>query len=205
MLSQLQKKFSDNWKQTYNFNGHLFLDIYPFTIYRLNMKPERKEETKVALTDAAKNWVAMDGLWFQAVERKYGMEAALDMDRGVWEQFAVIEARRIKARLALPEKGGLDALNIAFSNRLVSLLNKIEILRPDEKTLIVTTKTCRVQAARQRNGMAQFPCISVGMIEFPVFARTIDSRIVSTCLSCPPETRPGIPYCSWKFTLEGDE
>ena len=103
------------------------------------------------------------------------------------------------------EKGGRDALEIAFSNRLVSLIKKLEILRPDQKTLIVTIKTCRVQTARQRKGMAQFPCISVGMVEFPVFARTIDSRIVSTCLSCPPETQPGIPYCSWKFTLEGGE
>jgi hypothetical protein len=169
------------------------------------MKPERKEESNGALLDAAKNWFAMDGLWFQAVERKYGMEAALDMDREVWVQFAAIEAHRIKKRLALPDKGGLDALNIAFSNRLASLLNSLEIMRPDEKTLIVTTKTCRVQTARKRKGMAQFPCLSVGMIEFPVFARAIDSRIVSTCLSCPPETQPGIPYCSWKFTLEGDE
>ena len=80
----------------------------------------------------------MDGLWFQAVEQAYGMDAALALDRGVWEQFAVIEARRIKERLALPENGGLDALEIAFNNRLVSLLNELEILRPDEKTLIIT-------------------------------------------------------------------
>lgn len=167
------------------------------------MKPEQ-EEVIQALTDAAKNWIAMDGLWFQAVEQAYGMDAALAIDRQVWEQFAVIEARRIKERLFLPENGGLDALEIAFNSRLVSLLNKLEILRPDEKTLIVTTKTCRVQATRTRKGMAQFPCRSVGMVEFPVFARTIDARIVTTCLSCPPETLPGTPYCSWKFTLEGD-
>ncbi len=166
------------------------------------MKPEQ-EEVIQALTDAAKNWIAMDGLWFQAVEQAYGMDAALAIDRQVWEQFAVIEARRIKERLFLPENGGLDALEIAFNSRLVSLLNKLEILRPDEKTLIVTTKTCRVQATRTRKGMAQFPCRSVGMVEFPVFARTIDARIVTTCLSCPPETLPGTPYCSWKFTLEG--
>jgi hypothetical protein len=164
------------------------------------MKPVQ-EDVSQALTDAAKNWVAMDGLWFQAVEQAYGMDAALAMDRMVWEQFAVIEAQRIKERLALPEKGGLDALEIAFKNRLVSLLNKLEIFRPDENTLIVTTKTCRVQAARTRKGMAQFPCRSVGMVEFPVFARTIDARIMTTCLSCPPETLPGTPYCSWKFTL----
>lgn len=146
----------------------------------------------------------MDGLWFQAVEQAYGMDEALAIDRKVWEQFAVIEARRIKERLCLPENGGLDALEIAFNNRLASLLNKLEILRPDEKTLIITIKTCRVQAARRRRRLMQFPCKSVGMVEFPLFARTIDARIRTECLSCPPETLPGIPYCSWKFTLEGN-
>ncbi len=166
------------------------------------MRPVQ-EDLSQALTDAAKNWVAMDGLWFQAVEQVYGMDAALAIDRGVWEQFAVIEARRIKERLALPEKGGLNALEIAFKNRLVSLLNELEILRPDEKTLLITLKTCRVQAARKRKGMPEFPCRSIGLVEFPVFARTIDARIITECLSCPPETLPRTPYCSWKFTLEG--
>jgi hypothetical protein len=168
------------------------------------MRPVQ-EDVLEALTDAAKNWLAMDGLWFQAVEEAFGMDAAIALDRRIWEQFAVIEARRIKERLALPEKGGLDALEIAFKNRLVSLLNELEILRPDENTLIVTTKTCRVQATRKRKGMQQFPCRTVGLVEFSVFARTIDARIVTTCLSCPPETLPGTPYCSWKFTLDGTE
>jgi len=164
------------------------------------MKPVQ-EDVSQALTDAAKNWVAMDGLWFQAVEQAYGMDAALAMDRMVWEQFAVIEAQRIKKRLALPKKGGLDALEIALNNRLVSLLNELEIIRPEEKTLIITLKTCRVQAARERKGLPLFPCRSIGLVEFPVFARSIDTRIMTTCLSCPPETLPGTPYCSWKFTL----
>jgi hypothetical protein len=168
------------------------------------MKPVQ-EQVSQALTDAAKNWVAMDGLWFQEVEQAYGMDAALAMDMRVWEHFAVIEAQRIKERLVLPDKGGLDALEIAFKNRLISLLNELEILRPDEKTLIVTLKTCRVQATRKRKGMPEFPCRSVGLVEFPVFARTIDARIMTTDLSCPPETLPGTPYCSWKFTLEGAE
>jgi len=166
------------------------------------MKPVH-EVVSHALTDAAKNWVAIDGLWFQAVEQVYGMDAALAMDRRVWEQFAVMEARRIKERFVLPDNGGLDALEIAFKNRLISLLNELEILRPDEKTLIITLKTCRVQAARKRKGMPEFPCRSVGLVEFPVFARTIDARIITECLSCPPETMPGTPYYSWKFTLKG--
>jgi len=163
-----------------------------------------KGEISPALIDAAKNWLAMDGLWFQAVEKAFGLDTAIVMDQRVWEQFAVIEARRIKERLGLPERGGLDALEFAFKNRLVSLLNELEILRTDEKTLLVTTKTCRVQAARQRKGLPQFPCKSVGLVEFSVFARTIDPRIITTFRSCPPETLPGTSYCSWKFNLEKD-
>jgi hypothetical protein len=144
---------------------------------------------KEELTDAAKNWIAMDGLWFQAVEQEYGMDAAVTMDRKVWKQYAGIEARRIKERLGLPERGGLDALETAFENRLFTHVNESEILRPDEKSLIFTMKTCRVQAARERR------------VEFPVFARAIDSRVVTECLSCPPETQAGTRYCSWKFTL----
>jgi hypothetical protein len=160
-----------------------------------------EEDLSHALTDAAKNWLAMDGLWFQAVEHAYGMDIAISMDREVWRKFAVIEALRIKERLVLPERGGLDALETAFNSRLVTLLNKLEILRYDKDTLIVTIMTCRVQAARQKKGMAEFPCSSVGLIEFPVFASTIDARIVTECLSCPPQTLTGLPYCSWKFTL----
>jgi hypothetical protein len=160
------------------------------------------QDISLALTEAAKNWLAMDGLWFQAVELAYGMDAALALDREVWKQFAVIEALRIKERLVIPERGGLDALEIAFKNRLVTLLNKLEICRLDKNTLIVTTTTCRVQAARKRKGMPEFPCMTVGQIEFPVFARTIDARIIAECLSCPPQTLAGVPYCSWKFTLE---
>lgn len=157
------------------------------------------------LIDAAKNWLAMDGLWFQAVEQVYGMDAALAIDREVWEQYAVIEARRIQERFSLPENGGLEALEIAFNHRLASYLNILEIRRPDKKTLIVTTKTCRVQSARERKDMPLFPCKSVGLVEFPVFARTIDARIKTSCLSCPPDTLPGTPYCSWKFTLDSEE
>jgi hypothetical protein len=161
-----------------------------------------QDDSKKELRDAAKNWITMDGLWFQAVEQAFGMEAAVILDQNVWKEYAVIEARRIKERLNLPERGGLDALAIAFHNRLFSHVNETEILRPDKKILVVTTKTCRVQAARKRKGMPLFPCRSVGMVEFPVFARTIDSRVSTECLSCPPETNKGTPYCSWKFSLD---
>ena len=39
----------------------------------------------------------MDGLWFQSVEREDGMDKTMVHDVEVWEQFTVIEAKRIKS------------------------------------------------------------------------------------------------------------
>lgn len=153
------------------------------------------------LVDAAKDWIAIDGLWFQAVEKAYGMEVAVTMDCKVWEQFAAIEAARIKKRLRLPNAGGMDALDAALRARLVHNVNAFTINRPNDKTLVFNISGCRVQSARERKGLELFACLPVGMIEFAVFARTIDSRITTECISCPPETKPGVQYCNWKFTL----
>lgn len=158
-------------------------------------------DVREELIDAAKDWIAIDGLWFQAVERVYGMDAAVALDSRVWEEFAKIEARRIMKRLKLAENGGLDALEVALRARLVHNVNSFTIERPDKSTLTFTITGCRVQSARKRKQMELFPCRPVGLVEFLTFARTIDSRIHTECIFCPPVTVPGSPYCRWKFTL----
>lgn len=40
-----------------------------------------REQLIGMLDDFAKNWLAHDGLWFQAVEKHFGMDAAMDCDR----------------------------------------------------------------------------------------------------------------------------
>jgi hypothetical protein len=40
------------------------------------------------------------------------------------------------------------------------------------------------------------------MVEYPTFASTIDSRIVTECVGCPPDEHPDKWFCAWKFTLE---
>ena len=55
-----------------------------------------KEELVDYIEDLAKNWLAHDGLWFQAVEKRYGMEKAIQVDTEAWATFTIIEARRIK-------------------------------------------------------------------------------------------------------------
>lgn len=156
------------------------------------------------LEDAAKNWLAHDGLWFQAVEKEFGMESALEMDRQSWKLFTQMEAKRIMRRLGLEPGGGIDALEQTLRYRLYARINEQEIYRVDEKTLRFEMKECRVQVARERKGLPAFPCKSVGMVEYAYFAYTIDPRLKTDVIFCPPDFRPEGCYCTWQFSLQDE-
>ena len=173
--------------------------------HRTLLMQHSKEELIDLLEDAAKNWLAHDGLWFLAAEAAYGMEQAIELDRRAWEDFTVVEARRIMKRHAIAPGGGLEALETALGYRLYAYINVQEAIWEDDKTLIFRMNDCRVQSARKRKGLPDFPCKPVGLVEYTNFARTIDPRIHTTCLSCPPDPHPGDYWCAWKFTLEDEK
>lgn len=154
------------------------------------------------LEDQAKNWLAHDGLWFQAVERHHGMESAIALDREAWIDFTKIEARRIMERHGIGPGGGLDALAAALNYRLYVLLNRQSVHRVDDRTIRFEMNECRVQSARQRRGLPDFPCKPVGIEEYAWFAHTIDPRIRTRVVACPPDPHPDTFHCAWMFTLE---
>ena len=160
-----------------------------------------REDLIGMLDDFAKNWLAHDGLWFQAVEKKYGIETAIACDQEAWQRFSVIEARRIMKRHAIPEHSGLPGLKKALGFRLYARLNQQAIIDEQSDSFVFQMQECRVQLARKRSGLADFPCKSVGMVEYTEFARTVDPRIQTTCILCPPDVHPSTHYCAWKFTL----
>ena len=117
------------------------------------------------IDDFAKNWLAHDGLWFQAMESKYGLEAAIEADIEAWRRFSPIEAKRIKNRHQIPDNGGIPALVKALGLRMYARLNQQQVLAETEKSVIFQMNDCRVQSARTRKGMPLFPCKSVGIVE----------------------------------------
>ena len=156
------------------------------------------------LEDAAKNWLAHDGLWFQAVEKEFGMETALKMDAQAWKIFTQLEAKQIMRRLGLEPGGGIEAMEQALRYRLYARINEQEIYRSDPRTLRFEMKSCRVQVARERKGLPDFPCKSVGIVEYAYFAHTIDPRLKTEVIFCPPDFRPEGCYCTWQFTLQDE-
>ena len=154
------------------------------------------------LEDFAKNWLAHDGLWFLAAEKEIGMEGAIKLDTEAWRSFTVVEARRIMNRHNIPPGSGLEGLKKALGFRLYALLNEQEIRNETSNSFEFYMVDCRVQSARTRKNLPLFPCKSVGLVEYEGFARTIDDRITTECIGCPPDPEAGKEfYCGWRFTL----
>ncbi len=178
------------------------MDLYKRGFHKMkHIGDFSKEELLEIITDAAKLWLAHDGLWFQAVERAYGMEAAIEMDRQAWEHFTVIEAKRIMNRLNIEPGGGITALIQALNFRLYAHINKQEVIEATNNRCVFRMNKCRVQDARKRRGLNDFPCKSVGIVEYSNFAKTIDPRIETTCIACPPDKHPPDWLCAWEFYI----
>lgn len=160
-----------------------------------------KEELIGLLQDAAKNWLAHDGLWFLSVEKTYGTGEAIQLDRDTWERFAVVEAKRIMKRLGIKPNGGIPALIQALKFRLYALINDQSIEEVSSTRCVFKMISCRVQEARKKKNLPDFPCKPVGIVEFREFAKTIDTRIHTRCIACPPDPQPREYWCAWEFTL----
>lgn len=167
---------------------------------RENLKELDRAQLMELIEIYSKNWLAMDGLWFQALEARHGMDETMEADIEVWEKFTVIEARKIKKFLGLAEKPGLEGLARALALRLYANVNRDEIII-EGNTLTYRMLECRVQHARSSKGMEFHPCRAVGIVEYGGFAKAIDERIECECLSCFPQVTDESCHCAWRFTL----
>lgn len=159
------------------------------------------KENQLRLIDAiAKNWLAQDGVWFQAVEFVHGMNDAKRCNDSTWSRFSPFEAWSIKSLLGLGEHPGLEGLEKALNFRMYGRLN-VQSCRWEDGSLIFEMNECRVQTARVRKGLDDYPCKSAGLVEYARFAEGIDDRIRTECIGCPPDGHPEAWFCAWKFYI----
>lgn len=166
-----------------------------------HLKKLSRDELLKLIDIHAKSWLAHDGCWFLAVEEKFGIDTAITLDIRSWELFSPAEAKRIMEAFSIPAGGGLDALERALGFRLYASVNRQTIERPTKERLIYKMIDCRVQTARRRKGLSDFPCKPVGTVEYSKFAETIDPRIKTRCLQCPPDPACGDCACAWEFSI----
>jgi hypothetical protein len=163
-----------------------------------------KEQLIELIDSFCKNWLANDGLWFQAIEFDHGMNDAKRCNDSCWAHFSPVEAWSIKRFLGLGKASGLEGLAQALSYRIYARLNRQSIIWENEKSLLFQMNACRVQVARNRKGLADYPCKSAGLVEYTYFANAMDARIKTECVGCPPDPHPQNWHCAWRFTMNSN-
>lgn len=176
--------------------GFEMKDNIPLSL--LNMP---KESLLTLMNSVAANWLVNDGVWFQAVEFTRGMNDAKRCNDSCWAQFSPFEAWSIKKFLDLPQKAGLNGLKKALNFRIYARINTQSIVEEKPDSFVFQMNECRVQSARKRKGLNDYPCKSAGLVEYTYFARSIDSRIHTECIGCPPDDHPEEWYCAWRFKM----
>lgn len=161
-----------------------------------------EEQLNALIETLGLNWLAGDGIWFQAVESKYGMLDAKRCNDSCWAWFSPFEAWSIRRLLNLSEQPGLDGLKKALDLRLYAKINVQSVVWESNNSLLLKMHDCRVQSARKGKGMDDYPCKSAGLVEYTQFARAIDPRIETECVGCPPDDHPDEWFCAWRFSIK---
>jgi hypothetical protein len=161
-----------------------------------------KEALTALLDGAAINWLANDGVWFQSVEFNSDMNDAKRCNDSCWAHFSPFEAWSIKQFLGLGDQPGLEGLKKALSFRVYARINVQSFTDEGPDAFLFSMNECRVQVARKKKNLPDYPCKSAGLVEYAYFARAIDARIHTECVGCPPDDHPDDWYCSWRFSLK---
>jgi hypothetical protein len=166
-------------------------------LWLVNME---KEKLINLIRAMSANWLTNDGLWFRAVEDSHGMYTSKRCNDTCWTRYSPVEASIIKSFLHLPDQSGLDGLEQALKFRLYANINEQALERSGDE-LILRMMKCLVQKTRGSQGLPDYPCKSAGIAEFETFASTIDSRIITECMCCPPDKHPKEWVCAWRFYI----
>jgi hypothetical protein len=171
----------------------------------MNALTETKNLPRETLLDIVemlgKNWLTVDGLWFQAVEREVGLETATRFDEEMWERQSLAEARRIKKTFKITEKGPLAVAKASIL--LTAYFNpafEFEFQEISSNKVIQTCVHCSNQEVRVKQGQKVFSCKKLRLAQHANFAKVIDPEVKVKCLVCPPDSRPENVWCQWEFT-----
>ena len=151
-----------------------------------------------------RNMWTVDGLYYLGIEKRFGTEAATEIDAEVWKIMGKIEARKIRKFLALSDDLESMITGLKYSGWAQDLEDKEWEIRGD--SIFLRTISCRIQNTRIRDGLDVFPCKFVRFGFLKAFAKEFSEDIEVICHQCPPGELKEGKWCEWEFrTKEGSQ
>jgi hypothetical protein len=148
-----------------------------------------------------RNLWRVDGLYFLGIEKKFGTEAAAEIDTSVWETMAAIEARSLQKTFQSPESPTVPQIVDLLRKSSWALDQPFKTIEITDECAILMVKRCRTQETRLSKDLTEFPCKNVRHGYLKNFARTLNRKVKVNCIVCPPDKHPEDSWCKWEFTL----
>jgi len=148
-----------------------------------------------------RNLWRVDGLYFLGIEKKFGTEAAAEIDTNCWKIMGKIEARDLKALFEV-KQNDVSSLMYALRNTSWALDQRDKEVEVSQARGIFRVVKCRTQLTRTRKGLEVFPCKNVRFTYLKAFAEEFNPNIEVACRICPPSERSPNVWCEWEFKLK---
>ncbi len=150
-----------------------------------------------------RNLWRVDGLYFLGIEQKFGTEAATEIDAGVWQIMAKIEAKSLQRMFQISENADIPTIMNLLRKSSWALDQSFKTVEINDKKAVLSIDRCRTQEARLKKGLSEFPCKKVRFGYLKNFAKTLNPKVEVNCLVCPPDKHPKDLWCKWEFVLRG--
>ena len=148
-----------------------------------------------------RNLWRVDGLYFLGIEKKFGTDAATEIDAGVWEIMAKIEAKSLRKVFQVGENPDIPIIIELLQKSSWALDQPFKTFEVSDKRATLSIDRCRTQEARLKKGLSEFPCKKVRFGYLKNFAKTLNPKVEVNCLVCPPDKHPKDLWCKWEFKL----
>jgi hypothetical protein len=143
----------------------------------------------------------VDGLYFLGIEKRFGTEAATEIDASVWETMATIEAKSLQRMYKIGENPDVATIIDLLRKSSWALDQPFKTIEINDKRATLSIDKCRTQEARLSKGLCEFPCKKVRFGYLRNFAKTLNPKVEVNCLVCPPDKHPKDLWCKWEFKL----
>lgn len=148
-----------------------------------------------------RNLWRVDGLYFLGIEKKFGTEAATEIDASVWEIMAQIEAKSLQRMFNVGENPNVPKIMELLRMTSWALDQPFKTVEVNDKWATLSVDKCRTQETRLSKGLEEFPCKKVRFGYLKTFAKTLNPKVEVNCLICPPDKHPKNLWCKWEFKL----
>jgi hypothetical protein len=148
-----------------------------------------------------RNLWRVDGLYFLGIEKRFGTIAAMEIDAGVWQGMAKIEAKVLQRMFNVSDSADIASIMDLLRKSSWALDQPFKTVEVEPTRAVLSIDRCRTQEARLSKGLCEFPCKQVRYGYLKAFAEALNPQAKVNCLVCPPDLHAKEEWCKWEFSL----